>query len=194
MTALKVGDKFHRLEVIAVLKNPNGTISYLWRCDCGVEFRRGTKMIVGGNTKSCGCLRREMLDSGYAGKQRAGRQFESRRGIKPGDRFGRLVVERRTDDVANKKGVLYQAICDCGKVVTRASREFHDTSSCGCYRNEISRELIHKARTKKLEMGAALKHLNQNSQWRGLFGTPHRISRKLGKKRRIVSKMAEAEA
>ncbi len=56
------GQVFGRLTVIERLaKQADGSRSPLWlcRCSCGTERQLSTRSLKSGNTKSCGCLRRE---------------------------------------------------------------------------------------------------------------------------------------
>ena len=63
-----IGQKFNRLTVLEkVGKNKYNKALWLVRCDCGKE-----KVIVGnalrnGDTKSCGCLRKELLSTARKG-------------------------------------------------------------------------------------------------------------------------------
>jgi hypothetical protein len=52
------GQKFHRLLPLEIVtKNP---VVWRCRCDCGSLFEITAANLVSGNTKSCGCLRREL--------------------------------------------------------------------------------------------------------------------------------------
>lgn len=52
-----VGQKFGRLTAVEATTG----LKWRFRCDCGVEVERVRATVVGGNTKSCGCLRREVV-------------------------------------------------------------------------------------------------------------------------------------
>jgi hypothetical protein len=60
------GRKFGRVLVLKYLDkrkhHPSGGWSLLWlcRCSCGKEFETSGSSLLGGNTKSCGCLRWKM--------------------------------------------------------------------------------------------------------------------------------------
>ena len=58
------GRRFDRLEAIEPTEERDGT-SVVWRCvcDCGNECLVSTRNLMSGNTKSCGCLRREAPSS-----------------------------------------------------------------------------------------------------------------------------------
>ena len=68
---MRVKLKGTRLKALRFLEvNGNGKAIYLFKCDCGnlVSLRRD--MVQTGNTKSCGCLRREKTRE--TGKANAG--------------------------------------------------------------------------------------------------------------------------
>lgn len=60
------GQKIHRLtflEYVGVNENRNSR--WRVRCDCGTEFEVVGAMVKSGQTKSCGCIRRERCLSGF---------------------------------------------------------------------------------------------------------------------------------
>lgn len=62
-----------------------------------------------------------------------------------GQRFGRLIAIKRTDDYispSNKPSVMWECRCDCGNkcVVSSSSLRTGHTISCGCYFIEVARE------------------------------------------------------
>lgn len=60
--------------------------------------------------------------------------------LQKGVRFGRLVVERENGRSPDKEA-LWLCLCDCGNKVSIRSRNLrHYTRSCGCLRDEKSRE------------------------------------------------------
>lgn len=60
MTNKLIGQKFERLLVISAAgKNKHRQSLWLCRCDCGVEKTVAGGKLRNGNTKSCGCLRRQ---------------------------------------------------------------------------------------------------------------------------------------
>jgi len=57
------GQKFARLTAIKrVENNKYGRVQWLWLCECGNEKKIGANEVVSKNTKSCGCLAKEILD------------------------------------------------------------------------------------------------------------------------------------
>lgn len=51
------GERFGRIVIIGIVDGPRR----LCRCDCGTEFTAERSNLKSGNTKSCGCLRREAM-------------------------------------------------------------------------------------------------------------------------------------
>lgn len=65
-----VGDSYHRLTVLRKLKKRTAEgVVWLCRCDCGRLVKVCTSKLRSGNTKSCGCLQRDIARStGHANK------------------------------------------------------------------------------------------------------------------------------
>ena len=60
-----VGQKFTRTAVTEFAgSDANGNHLWKCKCDCGKEHLASSSVLLNGRTKSCGCLRRERLDSG----------------------------------------------------------------------------------------------------------------------------------
>lgn len=57
------GMTFHRITVLGFAGYDRGRRNALWlcRCQCGTTFIAYGRNLKNGNTKSCGCLRREVL-------------------------------------------------------------------------------------------------------------------------------------
>lgn len=56
------GRRFGRLTCIRFDgSNEDGMAKWVVRCDCGTEFTAYRANLVNGSTKSCGCLKRELL-------------------------------------------------------------------------------------------------------------------------------------
>ena len=133
---LKPGQVFGRLTVLEEAPAPTEYITYkgLWyrcRCQCGNETVVRRSSLVRGDTRSCGCLRREN-SSGVAKDKRA------RSSIAPGAVFGRLTVIRETEE-RKFKNVVYECRCQCGniKYVRGSELKSGNVKSCGCLRAEI---------------------------------------------------------
>lgn len=59
-----VGKRFGRLTVAGLDRNIKGRTFWKCRCDCGGETVLLRNTFVSGNTSSCGCLGREMYETG----------------------------------------------------------------------------------------------------------------------------------
>ncbi|MCF8012566.1 MAG: hypothetical protein K9L56_14950 [Clostridiales bacterium] len=55
------GDVYERLTIIKELKKKNYNRQFLCRCECGKETIVDSSKLLSGNTKSCGCLKIEMV-------------------------------------------------------------------------------------------------------------------------------------
>jgi hypothetical protein len=92
-------------------------------CDCGVEKWIHTQCFRKGQSKSCGCLRKE---------RSKGRPIKDLIGL----RFNFLTVVDKIQ-YPNKRGVYWRCQCDCGNVIERLGgtlREKGKSQSCGCQR------------------------------------------------------------
>jgi len=126
------GKRFGRLIVIERVVD-----RWSCRCDCG-----STKLIQGsylcsGNTRSCGCLRRETSSAKAANIT--------------GLRTGKLVViERDRSEGKSKKGESWWTCrCDCGQItsvraaaLTRHDGKRHPQQSCGCTQGKPVTDLV----------------------------------------------------
>ena len=111
------GEKFGRLTVIERAENAkDGRARWRCRCDCGNEIVTKGKYLFNGNTKSCGCWKREIHFKDLSGQK-----------------FGRLTVIERAEN--NKRGqARWRCRCDCGNevVVVGSFLTSGETKSCGC--------------------------------------------------------------
>lgn len=142
----RVGQRFSRLIVLDVTEqhNVHGNRLYKCKCDCGKKVLLSSSQLLTGNTKSCGCLERD-LKSVYTEKGRErikklkeGRVRQGERdGVKEeeykGKRYGKLVVlafEGR-DKYSHR---IVSCQCDCGSVgvFLLYNLEGGRSQSCGC--------------------------------------------------------------
>lgn len=63
-----------------------------------------------------------------------------------GQRFGRLLVCRKSDKESHQHGAFWICKCDCGRGCTVLGAALRDgrTKSCGCYRSERASAIITK--------------------------------------------------
>ena len=145
------GKKFGRLTVMKfdkrvkeTSKNKKIYYKYYWKCkcDCGKKTVVLASNLINGNTKSCGCLQKEIQE------ERIKKQFEKNFKDLTGMRFGRLIakkMERKPDTQGNMREY-WLCKCDCGNTsrVLKSSLLKNKTISCGCVLKEHSKQNIKK--------------------------------------------------
>ena len=112
-----IGKRFGKLTVIEQVI-VNDSVMYKCQCDCGNTTIVKAGNLTSGNTQSCGCLEKEILDKKY---------FQDLTGRK----FGKLTVLF----YLGKKGRnrWWRCRCECGNIVDRTQTTIlKDNSSCGC--------------------------------------------------------------
>lgn len=109
--------------------NSTNNTKWLCVCECGNLVTSSTRDLQ--DTRcfhSCGCKRGE--------RQSTTKHLE-------GQRFGRLLVEKRNKTYAKEHGLktygYWDCICDCGKRITVQTHNLTsgNTISCGCYKAEL---------------------------------------------------------
>ena len=123
-----VGLRFGKLVVVQPTDKRDSSESVVWecRCDCGNTTFVSARRLNSGNTKSCGCLKRELVS-------------KMRLSDLAGQRFGKLTAVRPTDK-RQEGSVVWECKCDCGNTsfVTAASLKSGNTKSCGCLKRELA--------------------------------------------------------
>lgn len=119
--------KFGKLTVQYPLEErKNNSIIWHCICDCGKEIDVIGRSLTSGNTKSCGCLKRQNA------------HFAKTKNNLVGQVFGYLTVLRETEQRQYGK-VVWECQCDCGNIVylnTTRLRSGNDTS-CGCKKQSL---------------------------------------------------------
>ena len=128
--------RFGKLIVLekTIKRTKDRNIIWKCQCDCGNLCEVSTNNLIQGYTKSCGCLVKETMNNqSYALKDISGQ------------RFGKLVALKPTNQ-RNKQGhVIWECKCDCGNI-TYADGVYlrqGDILSCGCLKS-IGEEKISK--------------------------------------------------
>ena len=138
------GQKFGRLTVIKQVDKPSNLKSsskfWLCNCECGNKIIVNSSLLMSGNTKSCGCLQKELASE---------RSLIDLTGMK----FGKLtVIKRDIDHILpnGKHATMWRCLCDCGNECTvyGCSLYSKNTQSCGCI-NSVGEQLIFKYLTNK---------------------------------------------
>lgn len=120
------GQKLGKLTVIGISKIDPVTGAQFWKChcDCGNACIIKEKYLTkSNNTKSCGCLAKEMNTKDLTGQT-----------------FGRLTVLNPTDQRAKNGGVIWECACICGNICHKSANYLknknNNTRSCGCLAKE----------------------------------------------------------
>lgn len=147
-----VGKRFGKLTVIeysGIDKHHHS--QWLCRCECGNEIIATRDHLITGNTTSCGCKKHIPKYKDITGK-----------------RFGRLTVIR-FDHINNRNQSCWLCQCDCGNqvIVQASSMNSGNTSSCGCYKNELAHDNnathgLSKTRLYKVWQGMKTRCENEN--------------------------------
>lgn len=118
------GQKFSRLTVVKLLptRTKSGRAQFRCRCECGVWVVLPGDRLRSGNTKSCGCINREVIDL-------------------QGKVFARLTVIERV----GRRGpeVTWLCRCECGEEAVARGRDLREgkTKSCGCLPRDVARKM-----------------------------------------------------
>jgi len=117
------GQTFGRLTVTSQCEKRAKDGCVIWNCvcECGNTNQVSGKILRSGDSKSCGCLNAD--------------QIQSRRvtGLS-GQTFGRLTVTSQTDKRGKSGDILWNCICECGntKLVSANNLKRGLVKSCGC--------------------------------------------------------------
>lgn len=134
MKIIQPGDKFGRLTVLRETtkeeRKDKAGRNYWCKCDCGNEIIVYGHNLKTGNTKSCGCLSREIASK------------NNTIDIPIGTRFGSLIVLERAPINHYNHLAYWKCQCDCGNTINVAGARLRngEVTSCGCmkYPNRIN--------------------------------------------------------
>ncbi len=149
------GKTFGLLTVIKQVDGKDTRASYwLCRCKCGNERVVAGSSLKRGATVSCGCIN---------DKKRRERFTD-----KTGQRFGKLVVLRKTDKRSHGK-IVWECRCDCGNICEVAADNLgRDTTSCGCVKTDMLLEdVVEGTRLRNLTKKKG-KRINRDSGVKGV--------------------------
>ena len=149
MHKVSEGDQFTRWTVIEEAEKRDGKRVMKCKCSCGwIGFVR-LQDLVGGISRSCGCLRSEEQSASRKGKLPFRYRFrelskgDSQMICYPdwndlsGQKFHRWTVIKRVQNNHSNK-VTYLCRCDCGETGNVSARDLKvgNSKSCGCLRLE----------------------------------------------------------
>lgn len=109
-------------------RNKKNEILWLCKCDCGEEIESTAGRLNSGNTKSCGCTRKEKLLVMNKNK------VVDMRGLK----IGKLTIISKTNEKTSHGNIKWLCKCDCGNETKVSQGHLHSgkTKSCGCSTKE----------------------------------------------------------
>jgi len=141
--SVKIGEKYGRLTVVKYSHSDRFNSKHFeCICDCGNIIIAQGSCLKKGDTKSCGCLRKENFAESV-------RKMLDKKSIKIGDRYGKLTVVEFSHQ-NDKTHKFYKFKCDCGNMVIKYGNtvKFGNTTSCGCEGKESARKNGKKSRMK----------------------------------------------
>lgn len=138
-----VGERFGRLEVLERAPGRGTSDSAFWKCkcDCGNIVTVSSSSLKQGDTKSCGCLKHDVLSQLYTqiGKSNISNLV--------GKKFGHLTVLRDSGE-RMQGAVIWECLCDCGNskpiYVSTGNLTSGHTQSCGCIGASLNEKRIEK--------------------------------------------------
>lgn len=130
------GQRFGRWAVLNITdkRTKNRTIIWHCKCDCGNEKDVDGYTLKSGQSKSCGCLQKELA----AEKCRQGRIDLT------GQRFGKLIALYPIYSGAKNKHTVWHCKCDCGNEcdIDMGNLRSGKSQSCGCTQSKQEEEII----------------------------------------------------
>jgi hypothetical protein len=122
-----IGKRYGRLVILKDVGRKFGCVLWHCKCDCGNEIDVTSMALGCGETRSCGCLQREVI-----GRLRSRDLY--------GQRFNRLTVFARADRIG-RNGIIWKCRCDCDVETEVAAKDLLSghTKSCGCLQREKAR-------------------------------------------------------
>lgn len=125
------GKKFDKLIVLE--KAPSRARHVYWKCqcECGNIVEVSAESLKRNIPHDCGCVKLQLKKDKKQAK-------ENKLNYLVGKRFGKLIVESRTEERQNGS-VVWRCKCDCGnyKNVPTHSLQNNHTQSCGCLIREV---------------------------------------------------------
>ena len=132
------GQRFGKLIVLELDKegsklSSNRNSRWLCKCDCGNLHTASSYNLRRGDTKSCGCLRKEQMRIRCSILGKSANFIDL-----TGQRFGKLIVIKRSKKRNNSGQTYWDCKCDCGNLHTVPHNSLctGNTRSCGCLKYE----------------------------------------------------------
>ena len=126
------GQQFGILTVIDRGENKYGKVAWNCICACGTHCLITSNDLRRGKRTSCGCQ----------ASARAKKMGEKNFIDFTNHEYGLLTVIKPTDKRASSGDVIWECLCECGKITyaTKASLDKGDMKSCGCYRMMVNQK------------------------------------------------------
>ena len=129
------GNKYGRLTVLHKDNERKSNSGSYWicKCDCGNTKSIKSSSLRRGEIQSCGCLRNEKV--AQSKKQQSENEMI-------GKRFGKLIVQKRSEKKGSNGELYWLCQCDCGNIIevrghSLKRKDENRTVSCGCYHRSI---------------------------------------------------------
>lgn len=126
---------FGRLTVLKKdkIRKTNSGSYWICQCECGNIKSVKSSSLRRGEITSCGCYRKEQ--SAKAKKEQSENEMI-------GKRFGKLVVQKRSEKKSADGALYWICECDCGRTIEVRGHNLkrtdgNQTVSCGCYHRSI---------------------------------------------------------
>lgn len=125
------GQKFGRLTALYRTFDQNDKTMWMCLCECGNKVKVAKDALKAGETKSCGCYRKEVA---------AKKNFVD----KSNQKFGHLTVLCDSGQRTPAKKILWKCQCDCGNIinVTTGDLTTGHIQSCGCVKSRGQKIII----------------------------------------------------
>lgn len=123
-----IGKKFNFLTVLEKTEErKRGAVVWKCLCDCGNMKKVTTTNLIKNRVMSCGCYNKRLVSNNYKDIIN--------------QRFGRLVVIKKTNKRTNRREIIWKCKCDCGQECETTSDRLTRgiTKSCGCLQKEVAR-------------------------------------------------------
>lgn len=150
------GQRFGRLVVIERAENGDrGGARWKCLCDCGNEKTVSRDNLKNGDTKSCGCLQKEM--GVISGKSKLINLV--------GQKFGKLLVKEFIE--IDNGNTWWLCICDCGneRIANTNNLRSGEMNSCGCSKKTTLVDLSGKVFGRWTVIGREKNTINNETRW-----------------------------
>ena len=169
---IPIGEKMNRLTAIADLglrQEPACRNRWLLcRCDCGAEIEVSMNNFKSGNTRSCGCLNREVMQARARKNAENNRKYDVPDLIGKTYRGGVVLSDGAPYFYHNRKIPRVKTRCHCGTEYETGLYPLVSghTKSCGCQQRKAAAEATRKAMTRHGETKTSLHVLWQKMRAR----------------------------